>query len=272
MELPLEFREMIYSYVITSNTAALCSRGTPGKYSSSILYCQSICKSVPMMTTCTAIYQELETVLYKTAAFQIYFWDEEIENSTGYEKRDDLALTKFNNLNIQVYLRNNIGIDHFDEEGRVAVFLSHIQSVLASRIDNSVIKLNVHFHHKVDFHEEVRARLHGEQVWSFLDKSRKFNTNERSTEVGGFWSRMKLRELVSHWKSEVHFQRPSIRVTTNAEEDGFEIRGKLVSPNTFLFKVPSARIQGRVRLNMEGDALVYRIASRWDDSDLDTYI
>lgn len=151
--------------------------------------------------------------------------------------------------------------------------LSHVQSITASRVDKSIIHLNVKFHHenKCAYWRRPRRRRNRIPSWSFFDKSHKFqgSVHELPSEMLAVWFRMKFREMVSRWTSELQLQAPNGKVETNAEEGGFEVRAKRAG-SQFHFKVPLARLQGIVGIKKKGTGFTYKVTPGWDDSDLDT--
>ncbi|QDS74886.1 hypothetical protein FKW77_003636 [Venturia effusa] len=284
MKLPLEIREMIYAYVVAPNSGALCSRGVTGKYpklseaAMRILYqtTPTFYQSVPMFTTSTVVCQELESFMFKTIRFRIYFHEQITKNSTGFDERNDLALMKFNNIDIYVFLKRGevFDIGTFGGQRRVAAFLSHILAVLAKRAGESVVYLNVHFHHNIGKINAFRAQRGLITVWDFLDPSHKFlgtSSPHFEKEIQAVWLRMKCRNMVLRWHSELYIYAPNVKVKTNTTRSGFEVLGKMVGSKLVRFKIPTSRVQGEIALHKNGRELVHSIIPGWDDSDLDTY-
>lgn len=279
---------MIYFYVVAPSSGALRSRGAAGRIPSlvdtydtfkRICFYQdpSFYRSVPMLTTCTTIRRELETVLYKTTVFNIYFHENHFENSTGYEKRDDLALSMFNNINIQMHLTRPWDLEPIEEGSKIAGFWSRAELILRNRTENSPINLDLNF---CDTYMLSIAYLPRElrlRSWSFHDSSHKFQASTVQSfekEMRSLWQRLRLYRMVSGWRSKLQVLAPNVNMATNLDNSEFEVRGKHVDARSVYFKVPTARVQGSICLEKnEGEwKLVYEFIPGWDDSDLDTYV
>lgn len=230
---------------------------------------------VTMLSACTSVRSEIEKVIYQHITFNIYAYAEKPIESR-YKQRDDLALTRFRKVHLNMHIQQYHELSHdcFDDTSEFAAFLRYAGSILASRTDNSPIDLIIDFHDQPLQMSDELIKFCG-PFWRFLDSSHKFlgiSSRYFSKEIKSIWLRMKCRKMISHWQSELQIQAPNVKVATNAEQDGFEVLGKLVGASSVYFKIPGARVQGRIWINGKGDGLIHAVTPGWDGSDLDTYV
>jgi hypothetical protein len=230
---------------------------------------------VPILTTFSAVCSEALNVMYQHTNFNIYFHNKETK-SVGDQERDDLALTRFRELRLTVFLGRNYSYNTFQDASNLQTFFSRVRSLLANRTDNGVINLRIEFLDRSALRFVGLEIFRRATIWDTFDPSHKFegsNKRELVKEVEAAWCRAHTRELVTRWRSELQFQAPNVKLETNAERDGFEVRVKRVSSTLVHFKVSGARIQGRIGIFPHRDKrLIYSLTPGWDDSDLGTYV
>lgn len=278
MKLPPEIREMIYFYLFIPEDRKYRSKlfqkegesnyddyKSGGQHTS-----QPQAKAFndfSILRTSSIIYNEAMDLICKNVIYE--FEARESTDDLGFQKmpvaiiqdtQADIALTRFHRFHLIVSLYNL----HIDDTGindlGIAHFFRHIQSILATRKDGVKLKLKVTFKWR---------NVHWDPFDAHADT---FQTRFGRNHLGRMaFFRAQIYAFVSRIRSELLGQAPHVRLETNAEGDGHQVRVKRLSSDRVLYKDLEVRRRGIISPQKSG-FLVEVKQKLWDGSDLDGYV